>query len=268
MPPRNRLRTTPDRGQLIAVRGAKGGVGTTAIATNLAIALHSQTQQSTALVDSDFFAGDVLAALSLSTNRSVIDLLSNLAQLDDDVIATTLVPHSSGVDVLAAPADFEQVESIKADAYQRVLEDLRARYDFVVVDCSASLDHNTLAALDLSDLLLLVSTPDIASLKNASRFLKLGARLGYSESKLRLVLNRSNLPGAISATDFEQHLSYHTSFKLSNDSAVSQALAVGEPLKSSSRVARELTQVARTFVSEIGWADEPRRGWFGRRRAA
>src|SRR6516225_8690526 len=125
MPPRTRLHVAPDRGQLIAVRGSKGGVGTTAIATNLAVALHRQTKQPTALIDGDFFAGDVLAALNLTSNRSIMDLLSNIGRLDDDLLNTTLVNHSSGVDVLASPADFEQVERIKADTYQHMLEELR-----------------------------------------------------------------------------------------------------------------------------------------------
>jgi pilus assembly protein CpaE len=268
---RQRLRTAPTHGQLIAVRGTKGGVGTTAIATNLAIALHRQTKQPTVLVDGNFFGGDVAAALNLTPSRSITDLLSNLSRLDDDVLTTILTPHSSGVDVLSAPTDFEQVESITADAYQRVLEELRSRYAHVVVDCAAFMDQNTLAALDLADLLLLVSTPELASLKNASRVLQLGARLGYSESKMRLVVNRFNLPGAISSNDFEQHLAYRMSFKLPNDSAVSNSLSNGEPLKSSSKAAKALEQLARTTVSNAGWQDEARRqrGWrpFGQRAA-
>src|SRR6516164_8136859 len=114
MPPRPRLHITPDRGQLIAVRGSKGGAGTTAIATNLAVALHRQTKQSVALIDGDFFAGDVLAALNLASNRSVMDLLSNVGRFDDDLLTKTFVTHSSGIDVLAAPSDFEQVERVKA----------------------------------------------------------------------------------------------------------------------------------------------------------
>jgi pilus assembly protein CpaE len=268
MPPRAHLRVTPAHGQLIAVRGAKGGVGTTAIATNLAVALHRQSQQPTVLLDGDFFAGDVLAALNLSSNRSVMDLLSNVGRLDDDLLNTTLVTHSSGIDVLASPSDFEQVEHIKADTYKHLLEELRNHYAYVVVDCAATLDSNTLAALDVADLLLLVSTPELAALKNAARLIQLGARLGYTEDKLRLVLNRSNLPGGVSPKDFEQHLSYHTSFKLPNDSAIPEALAAGEPLKTSNKAARELDKLARSIAADTGWSDQPvKRGLFGRRAA-
>jgi len=264
VPPRPRLHITPDRGQLIAVRGSKGGVGTTAVATNLAVALHRQTKQPVALVDGDFFAGDVLAALNLESNRSVMDLISNAAHFDDDLLNTTFVTHSSGIDVLAAPSDFEQVERVKADAYQHMLEELRNHYAYVVVDCATGLDANTLAAVDVADVLLLVTTPELAALKNAARLIQLGARLGYDDNKLRLVLNRSNLPGAISSNDFEQHLSYRTSYKLPNDSGVSQALASGEPLKGSNKVARELDKLVRS----LDQVEHPRsRGLFGRRAA-
>jgi pilus assembly protein CpaE len=264
MPPRPRLHVTPDRGQLIAVRGSKGGVGATTIATNLAVALHRQTKQSVALVDGDMFAGDVLAALNLLSNRSVMDLLSNAARFDDDLLTTTLVTHSSGIDVLAAPSDFEQVERVKADTYQHMLEELRNHYAYVVVDCPTGLDANTLAAIDVADVLLLVTTPELSALKNAGRLIALGARLGYDDYKLRLVLNRCNVPGAISSNDFEQHLSYKTSYRLSNDTGVPQALASGEPLKASNRVAKELDKL----VLSLDEVEQPvKRGIFGRRAA-
>jgi pilus assembly protein CpaE len=264
MPPRPRLHVTPDRGQLIAVRGSKGGVGTTSIAVNLAVALHRQANQPVALVDGDLFAGDVLAALNLASNRSVMDLLSNASRFDDELLTKTFVTHSSGIDVLAPPSDFEQVERIKAEIYQHTLEELRNHYAFVVVDCPTGLDANTLAAIDAADVVLLVTTPELAALKNAGRLIALGARLGYDDYKLRLVLNRANMPGAVSTNDYEQHLSYKTSYKLSNDSAVSQALASGEPLKASNRVAKELAKL----VTSLDTVEQPvKRRMFGRRAA-
>jgi pilus assembly protein CpaE len=232
------------------------------------MALHRQTKQPTALVDADFFAGDVLAALNLSSTRTIMDLLSNTDRFDDDLLDTTFVTHSSGVEVLAAPFEFEHVDRIKSDVYHHLLEELRNHYAYVVVDCAATIDPNTLAALDVADLFLLVTTPELASLKNAARLLQLGARLGYGEDKLRLVLNRSSLPGAISPKDFEQHLSYRTSLTLPDDSAVSQALAAGEPLKTSNKVARELDKLALSIASDDGWTNQPaKRSLFGRRAA-
>jgi pilus assembly protein CpaE len=262
--------TTPTRGRLIAVRGTKGGVGTTAIAVNLAVAIQRQTRQTVALVDGHFFGGDVPVALNLSPNRTVVDLLPSLDRLDDDLLTTTLVKHTTGVSVLAAPTEFQQAESVKSEAYERVLDALRIHYAYVVVDCSPFLDQNTITALDVADTVLLVTTPELAALKNAARVLQLGARLGYSESKLRLVVNRSSLSDAISSADFEQHLVYRTSFRLPNDGAVSRSLGRGEPL-TSGRAARGLDQLARTVVHNSGWEGEShkrgsRLGFFTRSR--
>lgn len=250
---------TPTRGRVIAVRGTKGGVGTTAIAVNLAVAIQRQTRQTVALVDGHFFGGDVPVALNLSPVRTIVDLLPFSDRLDDDLLTTTLVKHTAGVSVLAAPTEFEQAESVKSEAYERVLDALRIHYAYVVVDCSPILDQNTIAALDMADTVLLVTIPELAALKNAARVLQLGARLGYSESKLRLVVNRHNMSDAISPADFEQHLMYHTSFRLPNDGALSRSLGRGEPL-TSGRLARSFDQLARTVVYNTGWEGEARQG--------
>jgi pilus assembly protein CpaE len=248
-------------GRLIAVRGAKGGVGATVIATNLAVAIRRQSDRRVVLVDANFFGGDVPGALNLVPDGNIADLLPHLHVLDDDLLASTLVEHPSGVAVLAAPTEFERAEAIRSEEFQRVLEVLRARYDYVVLDCSPFLDHNTVAALDQADLVLLVSTPEIVSLKNAGRFILLGAELGYSDAKMRLVINRLRSPGAIRRADFERHLEYRMSFGLPNDTAVVQALTRGEPLvtfQRTSRAARALDRLARTVLANRGWEGEPR----------
>jgi pilus assembly protein CpaE len=253
--------SAPPSGHLIAVRGTKGGVGTTAIATSLAVAIQRRSKQPTVLVDGHFFGGDVPVALNLAPNRSLVDLTAHFDRLDDDLLEATLAQHASGVEVLAGPPEFEQAEAIRADQYQAVLEALRDRFAYVVVDCSPFLDQNSLAALDLADTLLLVTTPELAALKNAARVVQLGLRLGYSGRKMRLIVNRFNLPGAVAAADFEGHLEYRTSFRVPNDAGVASALTRGEPvvtLQPASPAARALDQLARALISGAGWEGEPR----------
>ena len=247
------------RGRLIAVRGTKGGVGTTTTAVNLAVALHQQTRTRVALVDGHLFSGDVSAALNITHNRSVSDLVAHVAHVDDDLIATTLAEHPSGIAVLSAPVEFEQADTITANHFRNALDALCQRYQYVVVDCAAAVDQITLATMDASDLLLLVTTPELAALKNASRLIQLGVRLGYPESKLRLVVNRDNMAGAISASDFEQHLDYRASFRLPQDSAVVGSLTRGEPLVTASRsssAARAFANLARAASNNDGWLGE------------
>jgi pilus assembly protein CpaE len=254
-------------GRIIAVRGAKGGVGSTVIATNLAVAIKRLSGLRVVLLDAHFFGGDVPMALDLVTHSSIADLLPHLHALDDELLEKTLVPHDSGVAVLAVPAEFERAEAITADEFQRVVEALRARYDYVVVDCSPFLDQNSLLMLDMSDLLLVVSTPEIVALKNASRLIQLGAELGYSEAKMRLVINRLQMPGAIPRADFERHLEYRMSFGIPNDTAVVRSLTHGSPVvtyERRSRAARAVEGLARAALANEGWTGEPA-GRSGRR---
>ena len=257
-----RLSNAPTGGRLISVRGAKGGVGATAIATSLAVAIKRRSKQSTIVVDGHFFGGDVPVTLNLAPSRSLADLIPHLERLDDDLLGATVSRHTTGIDLLAAPAEFELAESIRSDEYQKVLEALRARYAYVVVDCSPFLDHNSITALDLADTVLLVTTPEMAALKNAARLIQLGARLGYAEHKMRLLVNRFNLSGAIASSDFEDHLEYRTSFRIPNDTSMARALSRGEPLvtlQSSSPAARALDRLAQTIIDNEGWEGERHR---------
>ena len=250
-------------GRLIDVRGSKGGVGTTTTAVNLAIALHRETEKSVALVDGHLFSGDTSAALNITHNRSISDLVAHLAHLDDDLVATTLADHRSGIAVLSAPSEFEQADTITADDFRQILDALRKRYQYVVVDSAAAVDQITLATMDAADLLLLLTTPELAALKNAARLVQLGVRLGYPEHKLRLVVSRHNMAGAISPTDFERHLEYRTSFRLPHDSAVVGSLTRGEPLVTASRsssAARAFANLAKAVATNAGWLGEPHAG--------
>jgi pilus assembly protein CpaE len=251
------------RGQLIAVRGAKGGVGATLIATNLALAIKRRAGESMALVDGHFFGGDVSVMLDVAPTRTIADLIPHLDRLDDDLIASTMREHASGVAVLAAPNEFEQAESIRPDDFQRVLDALRTRYAYVVVDCSPFLDQNSIAVLDMADTVLLVATPDVPALKNAARFVQLASQLGYARNKLRLVINRFNAPGALSPSDFEGHLEYVTSFRIPNERNVAGPLTYGQPLMTARKggpAARALDRLGRTIIAGEGWDGEPRRG--------
>jgi pilus assembly protein CpaE len=254
-------------GQVTAVRGVKGGVGTTFIATNLAISIQRQTRRRVLLIDSNLFGGDVPIALNMTPNRSIADLIPHVDALDDDLLESIVVRHDSGVAVLAAPTELERAETVRPEGFQRVLEVMRTRYDHVVVDVSPFLDQNSLVALDLSDMVLVVCTPEVAALKNAARLLELGGALGYAETKMRLLLNRAKGPGAVGRADIEKHLHYLISFTIPNDAtAVVRALNRGEPLvtcERGNRAAKAVDRLARTVLADRGWEGEPGRSGVG-----
>jgi pilus assembly protein CpaE len=265
-------RTAAATGRVIVVHGPKGGVGTTTIAVNLAVAMHQLTGLRVALVDGALMAGDVAVAMNVASDNSIADVAAHLRELDADLLDGTLVHHPSGVRVLPSPAEFERAEAISGDETGAILNACRAHYDVVVVDTPSRPDEHLLAALDLADAVLIVCTPEIASLKNTARFLALGHELGYGDDKLKLVINRFSSHGAIPLDDIESNLRHKMSFGLPSDGIpVVESLNAGEPvvlMRPSARIAREVRHVGEALARELALPGfEPADARSGRRGA-
>src|ERR1043165_665428 len=122
-----------DIGQVVTIFGAKGGVGSTAIAVNLAGSMQRRGLR-VVLVDLDLHLGDVLSFLDVAGTYSITDVLANMSRLDKDLLATSVTKHRSGISVLAQSSKVEEAEQIKAADVSALLEFLRRNYDFVIVD--------------------------------------------------------------------------------------------------------------------------------------
>ncbi|MFY1677035.1 AAA family ATPase [Streptomyces sp. WMMC905] len=176
-------------GTVVAVCGAKGGVGTTVTAINLALAAQL-SGRSTALLDMDLQTGDVAAYLDVQFRRSVADL-ATINDISPRVLADAVFRHDSGVALLLAPADGERGEEITDRAARQILDALRSRYEVVVVDCGAQLASPGAAAVELADLALLVTTPDVIAVRGAKRAVRLWDRLQIRKpSETTVVVNR------------------------------------------------------------------------------
>lgn len=196
------------RCKTIAVHGVKGGVGTTSIAVNLAVALRQLTDERVVVFDASLQSGDVGVALNLTGNTGIDDLVSRLDELDVDLLNRVLVTHPSGVRALLAPRELERVDAIGGEEIRKVMAYLTGHFDYVVVDTAHTLDPAGLAVLDHSDQIVLLTTPEVPSLRNAGRFIQLTKRLGYPASKTLLVLNRAGSRSAVSAADVEKSLGW------------------------------------------------------------
>jgi pilus assembly protein CpaE len=250
----------PKSGRLIAVHGPKGGVGTTTIAVNLAVAMYQQTNLRIVLVDGSLLSGDVAVAMNIANENSIADVVAHLRELDGDLLNDTLLHHGAGIWVLPAPSELERAEVINGEETTAVLAALRQYYDVIVVDTASRPDEHLLAALDQSDVVLVVCTPEIASLKNAARFLALAHELGYGDEKLKLTINRLSSHGSIPLKDIESNLRQKMAFGLPSDGIpVIEALNAGEPvvlMRPSARIAREIRSVAGDLISLLGIGDE------------
>lgn len=252
-------------GQVITVYSAKGGVGRSTVAINLAIALRQQTGKPVALIDGCLLFGDIGVMLNLEPKKSIVDLLPNINQLEDEILDDVMQGHTSGVKVLLAPPKPEMAELISADHFNIILARLRDLYDYIVIDAPATFQEITLMMLDNSDQILVITTLELSSLKNVKLFLEIADGLGYPPGKLRLVVNRADTSGGIRMGDVESTVNRKFIATLANDPrAALIANNRGVPIlmiAQDSPIANDIMKLARKVAEGIPKVkDEPEEG--------
>ncbi|MFI5793225.1 CpaE family protein [Streptomyces sp. NPDC051677] len=176
-------------GTVVTVSGAKGGVGATLTAVQLALAAQASGRP-TALVDLDLQAGDIASYLDVQFRRSVVDLAA-IADISPRILAEAVFRHDSGVALLLAPGEGERGEEVTDRAARQILSALRSRYEVVVVDCGAQLGGAGAAAVELADRALLVTTPDVVAVRGAKRTVRMWDRLQIRKAEeTTVVVNR------------------------------------------------------------------------------
>ena len=193
------------RGTVVAVYSPKGGVGSTTVATNLAVALASRPKTSVALLDLDLQFGDIGSALDLRGVNSVAEVVGH-EELTSDLIDETFVKHASGVRVLLAPDDLAVVESIDPEQVVRLLSQLRRHFDYIVADLWSSFEALTLGVLRTADRVLLVTTPELPSLRNVQRVLHATRAELHLDDKTIVVGNRYPGKTGLSQSDMSKAL--------------------------------------------------------------
>jgi len=238
-------------GRVHAYYGAKGGVGTTTLAINTAIALHTGLGRTVALVDGNLQFGDHRVFLDMGNDqRSIVDAVSATA-IDVDVVKRAMVRHDSGIDLLLAPPAPEASELVSNEQHHllRVVELLRTMYDYVIVDLDKHLDDHMLDIVGVADRIVVVMTADLSCLKNVRLVLETMSSLGVPDERLLLLLNRSNAFTGISVKSVENVLRRPISQQIGNDyrSAIS-SLNSGTPFmvnRPDSAIGRGVMEFAR-----------------------
>jgi len=175
-------------GRVLTIYGPKGGTGSTTLTTNLAVALHTP-EKPVVVVDGRLQFGDLSFFFNEQTKNNLADVATRADELDPDFIEEVLLEHESGVKIMAAPPRPEQAESVTGDQFSRVVRFLKKMFAYVLIDTNSGLDEITLTAIDEADLISVVTTQDIPSIKNVRLFLDLLIALGYQREKVFLVMN-------------------------------------------------------------------------------
>ena len=252
--------------RVITITGPRGGCGKTVIAANLAVALAGVSEK-VALVDLNLWGGDVAMLLDVSPKRTLGDLLPGFGGIDYDVVDSVMSKHASGVSVLAAPltGTFDG-STLSRYMVQSILEALRENYEYTVIDTGYANLESTLAAMDYSDLILVVVGMDLPRLRDGKLYLKNLLAANYPKEKIRVIVNRSTNSKEISASEVETILEFPVTTQIpSDDGLVGSSVNLGQAFVSSSPgkpVSKAILALAET-VSPMAASAKKRSGkWF------
>ncbi len=215
-------------GRIISVFSLRGGVGVSSVAVNLAVALAQQYEDAVPLLDLSLAAGHAAIMLNLRPKRTVAHLL--VGRVDSEAIEKHLLPHPSGVRLLAAPPVPPPSGAIPADAVERLLEALKPHYSHIVVDTQSSLDDVTMSVLKASDTILLVFSPEVLSVQTTLATRQVLQHRGIAPEKMLLVLNQTMPKPGLPLDMIENALKQPIKLMLPYDARQSLAIAKGEPL--------------------------------------
>ncbi|WP_330173870.1 AAA family ATPase [Streptomyces sp. NBC_01498] len=176
-------------GTVVTVSGAKGGVGTTVAAVQLALAART-SGMTVALADLDLQAGDVASYLDVQFRRSIVDL-ATIQDISPRVLQDAVFTHPTGIGLLLAPGEGERGEEINDRSVRQIVSALRNRYEVVIVDCGTQTTSANAAAIEMADTTLLLTTPDVVAVRAAKRMVRLWDRLQIRKAEeTTIVVNR------------------------------------------------------------------------------
>ena len=254
--------------RIVTVTGPRGGCGKTVIATNLAVAM-SRENEKIALIDLNLWGGDIAMLMDMTPRRTLGDLLPGFGGIDYDVVDSVIGKHSSGTSVLAAPltGTFDG-STLSRYMVQSILEALREHYECTIIDTGYANLESTLAAMDYSDLILVVVGMDLPRLRDGKLYLKNLVAANYPKEKIRVVVNRASGSKEIAASEVESILEFPVAAQLPNDeSLVGSSVNLGQPFVSSNPnkpLSRSIQALADELLPAAQAAGKKRSGtrWF------
>ncbi|HEU5141275.1 MAG TPA: P-loop NTPase [Bacillales bacterium] len=220
-----------EKGKMMVICGAKGGVGKTALALNLAIAF-SKKGKKAALWDGDFQFGDIDISMDLQPTFTMTDVVEGIESLDAFTLESFMTKHDSGVEVLSSVKTPEYADLVTPSAISKAGELLLQLYDVVIVDAGTGFNDQSLSFIERADEILLVTTPELASIKSTKLMLDTLGTLELRD-RVKIVVNRSTLESSASIDKLVGILRSDMAYAIPDDfAAVSRSLNEGIPLVS------------------------------------
>jgi pilus assembly protein CpaE len=268
---KRRLRSASGRqGRLLVITGHKGGVGTTSIAVNLAIALADIALESVALVDLGRPFPDVGNFLDQSPSHTIFDLFQNLANLDQAFLQRIMQPYESRLAILHGCSDIKEQDFLDSESMEKIFAHLKGLYKWIIVDLSHWLDGFFMQVIREADLVLLLTELTIPDLKNLKKLWPVLQEVAPGREKLKIVINRHQKGIDLQLSDLEQVIQRPVFDLLPWDSSpLAEAITKGVPLatiaprskiyRSLYRLAQRLKEDSREVAEEATVSTAPRR---------
>ena len=192
-----------EESKVIVVVSPKGGVGKSTIASNLAVGLAKQSPMDVVLVDLDLQFGDIATHLDLNPAHNLTDAFASSGGVDSMLLKTFLTVHPSNFYALCGSESPAAADRIGPKQVRELLSQLALQFRFVVVDTGAGLDEHTLAALEEANEVVMVSSMDVASVRNVRKEFEVLAQLNILPASRHFVLNFADRHSGMSVRDVE-----------------------------------------------------------------
>ncbi len=251
------------RGTILTIFGAKGGIGKTTIATNLATALVRITNANVVLVDMDTRFGDVAIMMDIAVENSIADIGRRIDELDRESIKDELVRHHSGVAILPAPLHPTEWRDLTPQHIEKIIDLLAQGHDYIIIDTPGTFNEIIATTLELANMIMLVTSMDLASIKDTALALEMLRGANVSEDKIKLTINHSTSANSLREEDVERVLEYPVTWRIPHDYHVANANQLGIPIiiaKPYARVSRAITDITHA----ISGAPRERKGFLER----
>jgi len=259
------IMTSRRQGEVLTVMGCKGGVGTTCVAVNLAVALKRMSPAvSVALVDMNLVFGEIPLFLNFKPRYTWAEIAKHINRMDDVFLTDNLYEHATGICVLPSPTMFQGTDGATPQVFQRILSHMRRLFDYIIIDAGHTISDLGMKTLENSNSVFLVSLLSLPCLANTSRMLESFDSWGYpAPHSTHVIINRYMQNSEISIEDCEKSIHKKVLWKIPNDyaltmSAINQGLplldvdAKAEVTKSFSAFSRTLLQIEPAPADEQG----------------
>ena len=191
-------------GKIVSFYSFKGGVGKSILSLNSSILLAKQLKQKVLLIDLDLHFGDISLLTNKHLEKTILDLVDDNMTDNFDAIKQYLFNYCENVDVLFAPLSPEGADYISKDIIKNIIGHVKNFYDVIIIDTGVNFDEHTLYVLDISNLILFVSSMEMSSLKNSKLGLGVMKSLNYDDEKVKIVINQASEKFGVSRKDIEK----------------------------------------------------------------